>query len=113
MLFTDQELSRHYDSLKKKDMPSVSRILKDIAESFVPMSLTTVSAKGGEATWKIEKTRDIEILHEIVMIRLAPFLSYTVTPKIFQKDKGETINDLTVHYVKKLLAISIRRYHWQ
>ncbi|NQT32112.1 MAG: hypothetical protein HQ594_00390 [Candidatus Omnitrophica bacterium] len=87
--------------IKKRDMSNVSRILEDIAESFVPMGLTTVSAKSAEATWKIEKIRDIEVLHEIVMIRLAPFFSYTVEPAMFSRDTGEFINDLTLHYIKK------------
>lgn len=92
--------------MNEDDLGKVNEILAGIAGSFPPLSLKTVSSKGGKAWIKIEKTRDIEVLHEIVMIRLSSFFSYKAARDMVFEEEGEEVNDLTLDYIKKFFTDS-------
>lgn len=87
--------------VKEKDIDKVETIVKDIASSFAPVKLNVLPSASGLASMHIEKTRDIELLHEIVMIRLAPLFSYKVAPDMIYSEGREDINDLTFDYISK------------
>lgn len=86
---------------KEGDLPRLVGILSGIAASFSPVKLETVPSAGGRAWIKLAKARDIELLHEIVMIRLSPFFSYRVTPDMMYGASDQEIHDLTIDYIRR------------
>ncbi len=92
--------------VEEKDLERVDFILNDIATSFRPVSMKTVPSKGGKAWIKIDKTRDIELLHEIVMIRMQKFFSYRVSTDMICHGEREEINDVTRDYIRKFPTAS-------
>ncbi len=87
--------------LMEDDLRRIDDILRGIAASFPPVRLKTIRLKGEEASMRIEKSRDIELLHEIVMIRLSPFFSYKVTEDMLYGGHEEEINEITFDYIRK------------
>jgi len=87
--------------MKDKDIPHVVGVLSGIASSFSPVKLEAVKSSGGRAWIKLAKTRDIELLHEIVMIRLSPYFSYKVTPEMICGSAPAEVHDITLDYIRK------------
>lgn len=88
--------------IKETDLEKVQKILKEVASSFKSIPLKTFPVKKEElSSVRIEKKRDIELLHEIVMIRLSHFLANKATSEMFSSFEGEEVNDITLEYVKK------------
>lgn len=87
--------------IKEKDLTRVRGVLANIAASYPPVRMETVPSKEGNAWIRIEKTRDVELLHEIVMIRLSPFFSHGVTQDMIYTEEGEGISDPTLEYIRK------------
>jgi 2'-5' RNA ligase len=86
--------------VKEEDIPRLVGILSGIAGSFAPIKLEAVASNGGRAWIRLVKTRDIELLHEIVMIRLSPFFNYKVSPEMIYRKNGREIHDLTMDYIR-------------
>ncbi|MEA3489868.1 MAG: hypothetical protein U9R44_05985 [Candidatus Omnitrophota bacterium] len=88
--------------VKEGEIGNIDGILKGIAASFSPVEFKVVpSAGGGKAWFRIEKNRDIELLHEIIMIRLSPFFNYKITEGMICRERGEEVNGLTLDYIRK------------
>ena len=56
--------------VKEEDLEEIDGILRGIAGDTPPVSLKTIPAGEKTSAIRIEKSRDIELLHEIMMIRL-------------------------------------------
>jgi len=72
--------------INEKDIPDIKEILRDIAKkySFSELRVVDIRAEiiptGKKVSgFKIEKTKGLQLLHEEVMERLAPYFSYDVT----------------------------------
>jgi hypothetical protein len=75
--------------LKGKDLPAVSEILERIGMDSPPLNLTATrltanpDAKGEPVScFEIRKTRALVRLHETIMNKLGPFLTYKVTEEM-------------------------------
>jgi len=71
--------------IDEKDIPDIEKILRDIAEqhSFRELRVVDIRAEtiptGKKVSgFKIEKTKELQLLHEEVMQKLAPYLTYDV-----------------------------------
>ncbi len=72
--------------IDEKDIPDIEKILQDIAKKYsfkelrvVDIRSETIPAGKKVSGFKIEKTKELQLLHEEVMQRLAPYLTYDVT----------------------------------
>ncbi|MHC4888086.1 MAG: 2'-5' RNA ligase family protein, partial [Planctomycetota bacterium] len=72
--------------IDEKDTPDIEEILQDIAKRYsfsglrvVDVRAETVPAGKKVSCFQIEKTKELQLLHEEVMERLAPYLTYDVT----------------------------------
>jgi len=72
--------------IDEKDIPDIEEILRDIAKKYsfrglrvVDVDAETTPAGKKVSCFKIEKTKELQLLHEEVMQRLAPYFTYDVT----------------------------------
>lgn len=72
--------------IDEKDIPDIEKILRDIAEKYsfkelrvVDICAETIPAGKKVSGFKIEKTKELQLLHEEVMQRLTPYFTYDVT----------------------------------
>jgi len=81
--------------LKDEDLPAVERLLTEIASTVPPLTVP-ISGLGvgrtsiGESlsSLLIEPTRQLQSLHETVMMRIAPYTTYDATPEMFVDPRG-------------------------
>ena len=92
--------------IEEENISHIDNILKSIAEDLLPISLKTIQLKKGPASLKIEKTRDIEILHELVMIRMSRFLTHDVTMDMIYNSQNEEIAPVTFDYIRGFMTKS-------
>ena len=71
--------------IDEKDIPDIEKILRDIAKKYslrglrvVDVDAETTPTGKKVSCFKIEKTKELQLLHEEVMQRLAPYLTYDV-----------------------------------
>lgn len=87
--------------IDENDVDAAGKILSGIAASFPPIHMRAAPA-GERRPWiRIEKSRDIELMHELVMIRMEPFLSFKVSSDMVYREDDEVINDMTLDYIRK------------
>ncbi len=72
--------------IDEKDIPDIEKILRDIAEQYsfkelrvIDIRAETIPAGKKVSGFKIEKTKELQSLHEEVMQRLTPYFTYDVT----------------------------------
>jgi len=87
--------------LKEEDLGQAGEILRDIASNFPALELETVHAKGGPASIRLEKTRDIELLHEIAAIRFSRLFTCNATRDMIFDNGGNDFHDLTLDFIHK------------
>ncbi len=86
--------------IEDSDLEKARRILKDIAVSFSPLELTIKSMpletlpNGKKVSFfEIEKTQELQALHNQVMEKLAPYVSYDATlADMYQDPRPEEIS---------------------
>jgi len=71
--------------IDEKDISDIEKILRDIAKKYsfrelrvVDICAETIPTGKKVSGFKIEKTKELQLLHEEVMQRLAPYLTYDV-----------------------------------
>ena len=76
--------------IEEEDVPLIQTILEKIAQQFSELDITTtgvraVTSPAGRtvSSIEIEKTAELQQLHEAVMSRLSPHFSYTASPEMF------------------------------
>lgn len=83
--------------IDEKDIPDIEKILHDIAKQYsfselrvVGIYAETTPTGKKVSCFKIEKTKELRLLHEEVMQRLAPYFTYDVTtPMLFSPPEVE------------------------
>lgn len=84
--------------IDKKDIADIEKVLQTIAKQYSlgQLSVTGIhvgTSSGGEkvSVFRIERTKTLQLLHEEIMRRLAPYFSYDVTADmIFSPEAGES-----------------------
>ena len=97
--------------IDEKDIDAIERVLKAIAEktslpelSVIGILTSTNSAGEKVSVFEVEKTKELQSLHEEVMGQLGPYLSYDVTRDMLYSS-GE-IGESTLLWVKNYRAKS-------
>jgi len=72
--------------IDEKDIPDIEKILRDIAKKYsfkelrvIDIRAETIPTGKKVSGFKIEKTKELQLLHEEVMQRLTPYFTYDVT----------------------------------
>jgi 2'-5' RNA ligase len=81
-------------------LTEVDGILGDIASNFPELRLRTVHSQDGPASMRIQKSRDIELLHEIVLIRLSPYLKNSPESHMLAEADEARFGDETMEYIR-------------
>ncbi len=92
--------------IEEENVGHIDNMLRSITEDLLPIPLKIIPLKKGPAALKIEKTRDIEILHELVMIRMSRFLTHDVTKDMVYNSQNEEIAPITFDYIKGFMTKS-------
>ena len=87
--------------VKEEDLENVDLVLKSIAEDMSPIPLKSIPLENELASIRIEKSRDIELLHELVMIRMSRFFTHEVAKNMIYNSENEEIAQLTFDYIKE------------
>ncbi len=66
-------------TIEEKSLPKIKETIDKIASSFPKLSLTINEINEEHTTFDIEKTEILQKLHETVMEKLEPYLSYNAT----------------------------------
>lgn len=92
--------------IEEIDLTEVNRFLQKIASQFNVFKLTAMAYQvnktySGEvvAWFSVEKTPELQLLHEIVMNKLKPFLSYDASPKMILSH--EPVDKGTLDWISK------------
>jgi len=92
-------------AIEENDLPEVNRILQEIASQFSLFKLTADSYRGNKipsgetvSEFTVEKTSDLQTLHEMVMTKLKPFLSYDIS--VDMVFSPPTVEEITLYWIK-------------
>ena len=90
--------------IMEEDIPRIDDVLKGIAESFSPMMLTRIhveTIQTGEKVsgFEIEKTKDIQLLHEKVMDGLSSCFIGDISRDMIYASSDERIDDFTLQWI--------------
>ena len=92
--------------VEEEDLSHIDNILRSIAEDLLPITLKTIPFEKGPASLRIEKNRDIELLHELVMIRMSRFFTHEVSKNMIYDSQKEEIAELTFDYIRNFTTKS-------
>ena len=92
--------------LEEKDIPTVGSILREIAKEFKTLNLAvaamnadTISTGEKILGIEVERTEELQRLHEMVMQKLKPYLSYDVEKEMLFNPPE--IEEVTFRWIKK------------
>ena len=68
--------------LKEEDLPKVKEILQEISDNYSKLSLKISRINEEHSAFDIEKTEELQKLHETIVNQLAPILTYDATTEI-------------------------------
>jgi hypothetical protein len=92
-------------AIEESDTPKVSTILEKIASHFHTFTLradsyqsNTIPSNEIVSEFTVEKTAELQSLHEMVMNELKPFLSYDIT--IDMVFSPPTVEEITLYWIK-------------
>ena len=91
--------------IDEENIPDIEKILRDIAEQYsfrelrvIDIRAETIPAGKKVSGFKIEKTKELQLLHEEVMQRLTPYFTYDVaTAMLFSPPEVE---EATLFWIK-------------
>jgi 2'-5' RNA ligase len=93
--------------IKKDDIPEIDTVLKGIAEKFSPLTLTISDIRTGTiptdekvSGFEIEKTTELQLLHETVMNRLSQYFTYNVSLDMVYALPNQQVEEVTTHWIK-------------
>lgn len=91
--------------LGEKDVPSVEKVLEEIAKETSLPDLKVVGIRASEnskgqtvSVFEVEKTRELQLLHENIMDRLASYLSRDITEEMIYGD--EEVAESTLKWIE-------------
>lgn len=92
-------------AIEESDLPEASKILQEIASHFRELKLTANSYRGNKipsgdvvSEFTIKKTAELQSLHEMIMTKLRPFLTYDVS--IDMVFSPPTVEEITLCWIK-------------
>lgn len=92
-------------AIEESDLPEINKILQEIAFHFKIFKLTADSYHGSKipsgdivSEFTVEKTSEIQSLHEMVMTKFRQFLSYDIT--IDMVFSPPTVEEITLYWIK-------------
>jgi glycosyltransferase domain-containing protein len=93
--------------IKKEDIPEIDTVLKDIADTFSPPTLTisdiraeTIPTGEKVSGFEMEKTKDIQLLHETVMNKLLQYFTYDVSLDTIYALPDQQVEVVTTYWIK-------------
>ena len=93
--------------IKKDDIPEIDTVLKDIAEKFSPITLNipdihaeTIPTGKKVSGFEIEKTTDLQLLHETVMKKLSSYFTYNVSLDMIYALPNQQVEEVTTYWIK-------------
>lgn len=93
--------------IKEDDIPKIDTVLKDIAENFSPITLTISDIRAGtiptgeKVSWfEIEKTKELQLLHETVMNKLSPYFTYNVSLDMIYTLPNQQVEQVTTYWIR-------------
>lgn len=113
--FTERDIHPHISllmgCLEEKDQERVESILEEITHNGVPLPLQVRRiVNKGSVSFEIEKTAALQDLHEHLIARLQPHLSYAASADLFYKP--EEVQENAVDYVSHFLQQASHRDFW-
>jgi len=98
-------------AIEDYNLPEVAKILQEIVSHFHVLRLTAGSYCGNKipsgdivSEFTIEKTAEIQSLHEIAMANLKPFLSYDLSTDMFFSPPN--VEEITQYWIKNYAKMS-------
>ncbi len=92
-------------AIESSDLPEVNKILQEIASHFSTFKLTADSYRGNKipsgeivSQFTLEKTSELQSLHNMVMNKLKPFLSYDVSVNMIFSPP--TVEEITLYWIR-------------
>ncbi|MBU1038666.1 2'-5' RNA ligase family protein [Patescibacteria group bacterium] len=82
--------------VREEDLEKVKQIINQIGQNYKPLPLTINKIDGKHVCFEIVNTKELQSLHEAIMTKLEPYLSYNSTVDCFL---GEEINERTLCWV--------------
>jgi len=93
--------------IKKEDIPEIDTVLKEIAKKFSPITLTIPDIRAGTiqtsekvSRFKIEKTTDLQSMHETAMNKLSPYFTYNVSLDMIYALPDQQVEEVTTYWIK-------------
>jgi glycosyltransferase domain-containing protein len=93
--------------INKEDIPEIDTVLKDIAKKFSPITLTIPDIRAGTiqtgekvSRFKIEKTTDLQSMHETVMNRLSQYFTFDVSLDMIYALPNQQVEEVTTYWIK-------------
>lgn len=92
-------------AIDESDLPEVSKILQEIASDLRAFELTADSYRGSKnssgevvSEFTVENTTELQSLHEMVMTKLKPFLTYDVS--VDMAFSPPVVEEITLSWIK-------------
>ena len=105
--------------IKKEDITEIDTVLKDIAEKFSSLTLTisdirTETIPTGEKVsgFEIVKTKELQLLHEMVMSKLLQYFTYDVSLDMIYALPDQQVEEVTTYWIKNYAEESSFERFW-
>jgi 2'-5' RNA ligase len=113
--FTENDIHPHISllmgCLEEKDRERTESILEEIARDRDPLPLQIKRiVNNGSVSFEIEKTAALQDLHEHLIARLQPHLSYAASADLFYKP--EEVKENAVDYVSNFIHQASYGHFW-
>lgn len=113
--FTEKDVHPHISllmgCLEEKDRVRVESLLEEVAKGKGPISLQIKRiVNKGSVSFEIEKTAPLQDLHERLIAKLKPHLSYDASAEMFYKP--EEVKENAVDYVSNFLDQASYQEFW-
>lgn len=93
--------------INKDDIPKIDTVLNDIANKFSPLALTISDIRAGAIStgekvsgFEIERTPDLQLLHETVMRKISQYFTYDVSLDMVYALPDQQVEEVTTHWIK-------------
>ncbi|MDI6786586.1 MAG: hypothetical protein QMD92_07740 [bacterium] len=97
--------------IRRKDLVSIQNNLHRVAEMFSPMNLKatdiyadTIPTGKKVSGFKIEKTKELQLLHESIMNDISPYFTYNITLDMVYP--SPQVEEITLFWIKNYLKNS-------
>jgi glycosyltransferase domain-containing protein len=93
--------------IKKDDIPEIDTVLKEVADKFSPLALTISDIRTGAiptgekvSGFEIERTTELQLLHETVMSKLLQYFTYDVSLDMVYALPDQQVEEVTTYWIK-------------